>query len=153
MKVLSLLDVIGKLVGGRKWPGLSASETARALGVALHAGDVGYAVVVEVGDHDVREHVIGVVDGEVDRLGVAKGAGGGVGPGGDGERDGGTVGGGICGGGVKGSGELVASGRKDVAQDGRSRREAGPGGANELEGLNFLGAVENIDHAEANWTG
>jgi hypothetical protein len=99
----------------------------------LHAGDVGDAVIVEVGDHDVREHVIGVVDGEVDRLGVAKGAGGGVGSGGDGERDGGTVGGGVRGGGVKGSGELVASGRKDVAQDGCSRREAGPGGANGLE--------------------
>jgi hypothetical protein len=47
----------------------------------LHAGDVGDAVVVEVGDHDVRERVVVAVDGEVDRLGVAKGAGGGVGPG------------------------------------------------------------------------
>ena len=54
---------------------------------------------------------------------------------------------------MKGGGELVASRRKDVAQDGCPRREAGPGGANELEGLNFLGAVKNIDHAEANGTG
>jgi len=133
--------------------GFVAERDGQGIRVALHAGDVGDAVVVEVGDHDVREHVIAVVDGEVDRLSVAKGAGGGVGPGGDGERDGGTVGGGVRGGGVKGSGELVASGRKDVAQDGCPRREAGPGGANGLEGLNFLGAVEYIDHAEANWTG
>ena len=54
----------------------------------------------------------------------------------------------------EGSGELVASGRKDVAQDGCPRREAGPGGANELEGLNFPQvAVEDIDHPEANGTG
>src|SRR5438309_2950017 len=90
---------------------------------------------VEVGDHDVRERVVLAVDGEVDRLGVAKDAGGGVGPWSDGERHRGTVGGGVRASGVKGSGELVASGRKDVAQDGCPRREAGPRGANELEGL------------------
>ena len=133
--------------------GFIGEGDGQGVGVALHGGDVGDAVVVEVGDYDVREHVIAVVDGEVDRLGVAKGTGGGVGAGGDGERDGRTVGGGVRGGGVKGSGELVAAGRKDVAQDGCPQREAGPGGANKLEGLNFLGAVKNIDHAEANWTG
>ena len=52
---------------------------------------------------------------------------------------------------MKGSDELVASGRKDVAQDGCSRREAGPGGANELEGLNSLGAVEDIDQCRSEW--
>ena len=80
-------------VGGwKKMAGFVGERDDQGIGVALHAGDVGDAVVVEVGDHDVREHVIVAVDREVDRLGVAKGAGGGVGPGGDGERDGGTVG-------------------------------------------------------------
>ena len=74
-------------------------------------------VVVEVGDHDARQHIIVVVDGEVDRLGVAKGAGGGVTG-----VTGVTVSGrrlGAAGARRGGSGVLVAAGAKMLpAQDG-----------------------------------
>ena len=61
-------------VGGwKKMAGfVGERDEMRALGGMLHAGYVGDAVVVEVDDHDVREHVIAVVDGEVDRLSVAR---------------------------------------------------------------------------------
>src|SRR5215831_14884048 len=97
--------------------GFVGERDGQGVGVGLHGGDVEDAIVVEVGDYGVGEHIIAAVDGEVDRLGVAKGAGGGVGPWSHCECHGETGGGGVRGGGVKGSGELVASGRKDVAQD------------------------------------